>query len=103
MFANLTGWHLIVVLVVILLLFGATRLPALSKSLGQSMRIFRNETKAMKDESAAEKAAEANAAAPSTLPYQTEAPAPGVAETPAPGAAPAPTPLPGNTSDSSKS
>jgi sec-independent protein translocase protein TatA len=43
--ANLTGWHLIVVLVVILLLFGATRLPALSKSLGQSIKIFRKEVK----------------------------------------------------------
>jgi sec-independent protein translocase protein TatA len=51
-----TGWHLIAILVVILLLFGATRLPALSKSLGQSMRIFKNETRAMKEESAADKA-----------------------------------------------
>ncbi|QJU53509.1 Sec-independent protein translocase subunit TatA [Herbiconiux sp. KACC 21604] len=50
MLGNLNGWHLVIILVVILLLFGATRLPALSKSLGQSMRIFRNETKAMKDE-----------------------------------------------------
>lgn len=50
-----TGWHLIAILVVILLLFGATRLPALSKSLGQSMRIFRSETRAMKEENAADK------------------------------------------------
>lgn len=49
MFANLTGWHLIVILAVVLLLFGATRLPALSKSVGQSMRIFRNETKGLSD------------------------------------------------------
>ncbi|MBF4573516.1 Sec-independent protein translocase subunit TatA [Herbiconiux sp. VKM Ac-1786] len=51
-----SGWHLIAILVVILLLFGATRLPALSKSLGQSMRIFKNETRAMKEENAADKA-----------------------------------------------
>jgi sec-independent protein translocase protein TatA len=50
MLGNLNGWHLVIILVVILLLFGATRLPALSKSLGQSMRIFRNETKAMKED-----------------------------------------------------
>lgn len=49
MFANLTGWHLLIVLAVVLLLFGATRLPALSKSIGQSMRIFRNETKGLRD------------------------------------------------------
>jgi sec-independent protein translocase protein TatA len=37
----------LIVLVVVLLLFGATRLPALSKSLGQSIKTFRKE---MKDE-----------------------------------------------------
>ncbi|QNE35801.1 twin-arginine translocase TatA/TatE family subunit [Leifsonia shinshuensis] len=43
MLANLGGWHLLVILAVVLLLFGATRLPALSKGLGQSIRIFRTE------------------------------------------------------------
>ncbi|PJJ65434.1 Sec-independent protein translocase subunit TatA [Compostimonas suwonensis] len=57
MFANLTGWHLIIILAVVLLLFGSTKLPALSRSIGQSMRIFRSETKAMKsDEAHAEQA-----------------------------------------------
>ncbi|WP_378146367.1 Sec-independent protein translocase subunit TatA [Cnuibacter sp. UC19_7] len=51
MFGNAFGWpHLIVILLVVLLLFGATRLPALSRSLGQSMRIFRKEVKSMKDD-----------------------------------------------------
>lgn len=54
MFGNAFGWpHLIVILLVILLIFGATRLPALSKSLGQSMRIFRKEVKAMKEDDVA--------------------------------------------------
>ncbi len=47
---NLTGWHLLVVLAVILLLFGAAKLPALAKSMGQSARVFKGEMKAMKDE-----------------------------------------------------
>ena len=50
MLGNLNGWHLVILLVVVLLLFGATRLPALSKSLAQSIRIFRGEAKAMRDE-----------------------------------------------------
>lgn len=50
MLGNLNGWHLVIILVVILLLFGATRLPALSRSIGQSMRIFKNETKGLKDD-----------------------------------------------------
>lgn len=43
MFSNLTGWHLIVVVFVILLLFGAPKLPGLARSLGQSMKIFKKE------------------------------------------------------------
>ena len=42
MLGGLQGWHLIIVLVVILLLFGASRLPQLAKSLGQSKRAFRD-------------------------------------------------------------
>jgi twin arginine-targeting protein translocase, TatA/E family len=52
MFAGLTGWHLLIILAVILLLFGATRLPALAKSVGQSTRIFKKEMKEMHDENA---------------------------------------------------
>ena len=50
-FGNAFGWpHLIVLLVIILLLFGAPKLPGLARSVGQSMRIFRSEVKTMKDE-----------------------------------------------------
>lgn len=45
MLNNLTGWHFLVILVVILLLFGAPKLPGLARSLGQSMKIFKNEIK----------------------------------------------------------
>jgi len=48
MFGNLTGWHLLVLLAVILLLFGAAKLPALAKSVGQSARVFKTEMKEMK-------------------------------------------------------
>nr|WP_274638246.1 twin-arginine translocase TatA/TatE family subunit [Microbacterium bovistercoris] len=45
------GWpHLLIILAVILLLFGAAKLPALAKSMGQSARVFRGEMKAMKDD-----------------------------------------------------
>lgn len=44
------GPHLWIILIVILLLFGAAKLPALAKSMGQSARIFKGEMKAMKDE-----------------------------------------------------
>ncbi|WGD36220.1 twin-arginine translocase TatA/TatE family subunit [Lysinibacter sp. HNR] len=41
-----SGWHAIIILVVIVLLFGASKLPALARSVGQSMKIFRGEMKA---------------------------------------------------------
>ena len=43
MLSNLSGWHLLIILAVVLLLFGASRLPALSKGIGQSVRIFKGE------------------------------------------------------------
>ena len=50
MLGNLNGWHLVILLAIVLLLFGAPKLPGLARSIGQSMRIFRSEVKTMKDE-----------------------------------------------------
>ena len=50
MLQGLTGWHFLIILAVILLLFGAAKLPALAKSMGQSARVFKGEMKAMKDD-----------------------------------------------------
>ena len=63
---NLTGWHAIIILVIVLLLFGSTKLPALAKSVGQSMKIFKTEIRDAK-EPAAPTAAEAALAADRTL------------------------------------
>lgn len=57
--ANLGGWHLVVILFIILLLFGAPKLPGLAKSLGQSMRILKKE---VTNEDAAKSAPSAEAA-----------------------------------------
>jgi sec-independent protein translocase protein TatA len=43
--AGLTGWHFLIIALIILLLFGATRLPALAKGVGQSMKVFKHEMK----------------------------------------------------------
>ena len=50
MFGNaFTGWHALIILLVILLLFGAPKLPALARSLGQSMKILKNEVRSEPD------------------------------------------------------
>ena len=56
MIRGLEGWHFIIILVIVLLLWGAPKLPGLAKSLGQSMRIFRKEMKGLNEDKAAEKA-----------------------------------------------
>jgi len=61
MWQGLTGWHLLIVLAVILLLFGAAKLPALAKSMGQSARVFKGEMKAMKEDDATAQSVEAPA------------------------------------------
>ncbi|WP_411721776.1 twin-arginine translocase TatA/TatE family subunit [Mycetocola sp.] len=43
-----SGWHLLVIVFLVLLLFGAPKLPALAKSVGQSMKIFKSEIKSDK-------------------------------------------------------
>lgn len=53
MLGNLSGWHLLIIIAIILLLFGAPKLPGLARSLGQSMRIFKSEVKQMKEENQA--------------------------------------------------
>ena len=47
---GLEPWHLIVVLVVVVLLFGSKRLPDTARALGKSLRILKSETKALKED-----------------------------------------------------
>ncbi|QIM17999.1 twin-arginine translocase TatA/TatE family subunit [Leucobacter coleopterorum] len=49
MFGNLSGPTMIVILFIVLLLFGAPKLPGLAKSLGQSMRILKKEVRPDED------------------------------------------------------
>ncbi|MGC5166246.1 Sec-independent protein translocase subunit TatA [Luteimicrobium sp. DT211] len=82
-------WHVIVLLVVVLLLFGARRLPDLAKSVGQSMKIFKNEVKDLTEDSAPSQ----TPAQPAALPPSAQATAQPTA--PAQPAQPQPAPAPG--------
>ncbi|MBZ4487584.1 twin-arginine translocase TatA/TatE family subunit [Microbacterium sp. cx-55] len=75
MLQNLTGWHALIILAIVLLVFGAAKLPALAKSVGQSVRILKTE---------AVDAAPAPVASPAGDPSD----APTTRTTPSPGLAP---------------
>lgn len=47
---RLEGWHLIIIVALAVLLFGAPKLPGLARSVGQSLRIFKSEVKQMKED-----------------------------------------------------
>lgn len=46
----LEPWHLIILLLLVVVLFGGKRLPDAARGLGRSMRIFKSEVKQMHDD-----------------------------------------------------
>ena len=51
---SLKPWHLLVLAVVFLILFGSKRLPDSARSLGRSLRIFKSEVQEMNKHDAKE-------------------------------------------------
>lgn len=67
--------EILILLIVILVLFGAKRLPGAARSLGQSMRIFKAETKGLRsDDDAVTTPAPAAPPVPPTAQDQTAPP-----------------------------
>ena len=60
---NLGATELIIIAVVIILLFGAKKMPDMARSLGRSMRIIKAETKGMRQDEGEEPAAPVQATA----------------------------------------
>ena len=54
---NLKGWEWLIIVALILLLFGAKRLPDAARGLGRSLRIFKAETKGLAEDAKADAAA----------------------------------------------
>lgn len=72
---GLEPWHLLIVAVVLILLFGSKKLPDTARALGKSLRILKSETKAMREDSG-EPAPAAAAPAPQVTPAQAPVQAP---------------------------
>ena len=44
------GWEWLIILVIVILVFGAAKLPELARGTGQALRIFKAETKGLRDD-----------------------------------------------------
>lgn len=82
------GWEWLLVLLVVVVLFGAKRLPDTARALGRSMRILKSEVKGMKDD---DEAAQTSPTQRTTTTAAVEAPA---EPPPVPGPVPAAQPAP---------
>jgi len=71
---SLSVWHLLLVFLVVVLVFGSKRLPDTARSLGKSLRILKSETAALRNES--QTSSDAPASSPQTAPRTIQA-APG--------------------------
>ncbi|MFD3540632.1 Sec-independent protein translocase subunit TatA [Streptomyces sp. NPDC058662] len=74
MIGNMKPLEILLIIAVIVLLFGAKKLPEMARSLGKSARILKSEAKAMKKDGESEDAAAAAAAATVADPVQPVAP-----------------------------
>ncbi len=93
---NLGTTELIIIALLILVLFGAKRLPDSARSLGRSMRIFKAETKGLRDDSDTTVPPPSVTAAPGTSvhPPATPSAPPSTVDVHDPGADPARHPQP---------
>jgi sec-independent protein translocase protein TatA len=71
------GWELVLIVLVIVLLFGAKKLPELARNTGRSLRIFKAETKGlMDDDDEGDKDDDKSQDAGAQAPRQLERPSP---------------------------
>jgi sec-independent protein translocase protein TatA len=75
MFAMLNGWEIVLILAVVLVLFGAKKLPELARGLGQGIREFKKSTREVQEEleSAIDLDSPPAPSRPKKLPEETQA------------------------------
>lgn len=80
---ELSPWHLLIVAAVFMLLFGANKLPQMARSVGQSMRIFKAETRALSGEKEPEQLPRTPSSAAAATSFQGQSQQPQPYQTPA--------------------
>ncbi|OBK15303.1 Sec-independent protein translocase subunit TatA [Mycobacterium asiaticum] len=70
---SLQPWHWLILAVVVIVLFGAKRLPDAARSLGKSLRIFKSEVRELQSENKSEASLQTPAAPAATpTPVQSQ-------------------------------
>ena len=100
-FDALSPWHLLIIAVIFVMLFGAKKLPDSARALGRSLRIFKAETSGLRHDENGNVVPEGQAQAQAAPPQQLPASAPPTAPPPAPGVTGAPVPEPQRTNQPS--
>ncbi|GFG68251.1 Sec-independent protein translocase protein TatA [Mycobacterium kubicae] len=67
---SLSPWHWAILAVVVIVLFGAKKLPDAARSLGKSMRIFKSEVRELQNENKSEASPQTPAASPTPVESQ---------------------------------
>lgn len=70
------GWELVVVVLLIMVLFGYKKLPEATRSLGKSVRIFKAETKSLRDDDDTDGASTTPTSATTTASVEAPRPTP---------------------------
>jgi sec-independent protein translocase protein TatA len=89
MLDDLRGWPLIILVALVVVLFGSKRLPDAARGLGRSLRVFKAETRGLRDDEAATTTGQ-QVTPPPVLPETQQVPVLPVAPSPAPVPTPAP-------------
>ncbi|GAY10734.1 Sec-independent protein translocase subunit TatA [Pseudonocardia sp. N23] len=82
---SLGGWEIVIIIGVLVLLFGAKKLPDMARSVGQSARVFKGEMKGMKNDDEAEAKAKGTTVTPPPAQLPPPSTPPAGDATPAPG------------------
>lgn len=76
---SLRGWELLIILLLVVILFGAKKLPEAARGIGRSLRIFKAETKTLSEDNTDEshqaaqiETAQIEAARPAPMAAQAE-------------------------------
>jgi len=64
----LAPWHWAIIILAVIILFGSKRLPDAARGIGKSLRIFKAETKGLRDDHDAAPAAQPQPSRPAQLP-----------------------------------